>query len=191
VYEFGPTVGVGYVYVFVNGTQQAQYAAAPLDDAEDVRDGVEAALNAVSWTGFTITTLALGTNRLRVTFSNTEDFTFFIGRTTYKTGYYCTISGIDYLIYYNDSPTGYPVLPALDPSYNFLDLTEMGDIETYLAEPFTVPTYSETFVDVVSISEVPGSANVPDQFAVIDEANQRVYFWENLNIGEVIKIMQK
>jgi hypothetical protein len=61
-------VGVNYVYLFVNGTQQAVYAAAPLDDAEAVRDGMEAAINAVTWSGFTISTVALGTNRLRVTF---------------------------------------------------------------------------------------------------------------------------
>lgn len=192
VYEFGPTVGVGYVYFFSAGSQTTLYVAAALDDVEDVRDGVEAALNSVTWSGFTIATTALGTNRLRVVFSNTSDFTTVIGRITYKSGYYCEISGDDYLIYYDDDPNAMPTLPGLNASYNFDDLTLMPDgIEVYLSDPYTSPYYVETLEGVASISGVPGSSTVPDQYAVIDEPNQRIYFWENLGIGETIKVLQK
>lgn len=192
VYEIGPTVGVNYVYLFQNGTQQAIYAAAPLDDAEAVRDGLETAINAVTWTGFTVTTLALGTNRLRVTFSDTSDFQTFIGRITYKAGYYCTIESDDYLLYYAESPTGFPTLPGIDAGYNFADITLLpGGIRAYVDDPNSIPSYSETFAGLVAISGIPGSPTVPDQFAVIDGTNQRIYFWENLNIGEVIKVFQK
>lgn len=192
VYEFGPTVGVNYVYLFVNGSQQAPYLAQPLDDAEAVRDGVQASIDATTWTGFTVTTLAIGTNRLRVTFSDTSDFETYIGRITYKAGYYCTIDGEDYLIYYDESPTGVPTLPGLDGAYNFDDLTLMPDgIETYLADPNTNPTYSETLEGVAAISGIPGSDTVPDQYAVIKTDEQKIYFWENLNIGEIIKVFQK
>jgi hypothetical protein len=191
LYEFGPTVGVGYVYVFKNGTNIASYAAAPLDDAEDVRDGIETALNAVSW-GFSITTLAIGTNQLRVIFSNTEDFETFIGRSTYKTGYYCTIDGSEYLIYYDEDPTGYPVLPAIASSYEFGDLALCTpDLETYLDDPNSDNTFSEVLEDVTDINEVPGADSVPNQYCVVEDTEQRVYFWENLAIGEVIKIYQK
>jgi hypothetical protein len=190
LYEIGPTVGVGYVYVFKNGTNIASYAAAPLDTAEDVRDGIEAALIAVSW-GFSITTLALGTDQLKVTFSNTEDFQTFIGRSTYKTGYYCVIDGQDYQIYYDDSPTGYPVLPAISASYEFADLDLAGDIEDYLDDPNTDNTYSEVIAGTTDINSIPGAVSVPDQFCVVDGSEQRVYFWENLGIGELIKVYQK
>ena len=190
LYEIGPTVGVGYVYVFKNGTNIASYAAGPLEDAEDVRDGIETAINAVSW-GFTVTTLALGTDQLRVTFSNTEDFETFIGRSTYKTGYYCVIEGDDYLIYYDDDPSAYPTLPALAASYDFADLDFTGDIEDYLDDPNTDNTFSESIAGVSAISSIPGAASVPDQFCVVDGSEQRVYFWENLGIGENIKVYQK
>jgi hypothetical protein len=190
LYEIGPTVGVGYVYVFKNGTNIASYAAGALDTAEDVRDGIETAINAVSW-GFTVTTLAIGIDQLRVTFSNTEDFETFIGRSTYKTGYYCTISGSDYLIYYADSPTAYPTLPSVAASYEFLDLDLAGDIEAYLDDPNTDNTFSETLVDTTDINAVPGVDTVPDQFCVVDGISQRVYFWEVLGIGENIKVYQK
>lgn len=192
VYEFGPTVGVNYVYLFINGTQQAFYAAGPLDTVEDVRDGMEASINSVTWSGFTVTTLSAGTSQLRVTFSDTSDFETFIGRLTYKAGYYCTISGEDYLIYYDESPTAVPTLPSLEASYNFGDLTLMPDgIETYLADPNTTPSYGETLAGVSAIAEIPGLNTVPDQECVIDTTNQRIYFFENLNIGEVIKVLQK
>lgn len=192
VYEFGPTVGVGYVYFFGVGSEQVLYVANPLDTAEDVRDGIDAALNSYSWTGFTITTVPFGTDNLRVTFSDTTDFVTKIGRISYKSGYYCTISGEEYLIYYDDDPNAMPTLPGLNAAYNFDELTLMPDgIEVYLSDPYTTPYYVETLEGVAAISGVPGSDTVPDQYCVIDEANQRVYFWENLNIGEVIKIVQK
>ena len=192
LYEIGPTVGVNYVYLFQNGTQQAIYAAGALDTDTDVRDGLEAAINAVTWTGFTVTCLALGTNQLKITFSDTSDFETYIGRITYKAGYYCTIDSEDYLLYYDEDPTALPTLPAIDAAYNFVDITLMpSGINAYLDDPNSTPSYSEAFEAVVSISEIPGSATVPDQIAVIDQSNQRIYFWEELNFGEVIKVFQK
>ena len=191
LYEFGPTVGVGYVYLFTNGTNFASYAAAPLDTAEQVRDGIETALNAVSW-GFTFTTLALGTNQLKITFTNTDEFQTFIGRSTYKTGYYCSISGVDYQLYYADNPNAYPTLPSYDPDYDFSELVEMvGGIEAYLDDPNSDNTFSDTLEGVTDINGIPGPLSVPDQECVISESEQRIYFHEVLNFGELIKVFQK
>jgi hypothetical protein len=96
------------------------------------------------------------------------------------------------LIYYDESPTAVPVPPALEASYNFDDLTLMPDgIETYLADPNTNPSYSETLEGVSAIAGIPGAVTVPDQYAVINTSEQKIYFWEDLNIGEVIKVCQK
>jgi len=190
-YEIGSVVGRDYTFTFTNGTNIASYTSKLGDVTEDIRDALITALEAVSW-GFTITVTPISTNQIYIEIDGTGDFGYYIGRATYKTGYYCTINSEDYLIYYDDDFSAYPTLPGINASYDFTDLTLMDDgIEAYLDDPTTTNTFSETLEGVSAISSIPGEDTVPNQFCVIENTEQRVYFWETLGFGENIKIYQK
>ena len=192
VYEIGATVTTGRTYSVSYGNQIAFYTAIAGDDATDVRDGIKSAIDAVSWTGYTVTTSSVSTNKLSVVISNSGvDFRVYIGSKKYKKGYITEISSINYIIY-EETATSPITLPSLSISYAFGDLTAVpSTVQAYVYEPLTAITYTETASGTTDIYGIASSGNVPDGQCVISEPEQRIYFDAVMSIGEIIKVFSK
>lgn len=192
VFRVGPTPVVGTVFAVYFGSIIAQYVVQSGDTAEDVRDGLKAAIDGESWTT-TVTTTNIGTNRLQVDITGTDvDMTVQFGSQKYKKGYYVTIAGINYILVEQESTSTWPTLPALGVSYAYSLLTAIsGSVEDYLSQPLTVYSYSESVTGSTDITAIPSVTGVTFNECVVDQNQQRVWFWENLAIGEKIKVFQK
>jgi hypothetical protein len=193
VYEVGSVVVAGRTYAVFYGNQVAKYTVQSGDTATSVRNGLKSAIDAVFWTGFTVTTTSVSTNRLQLVINNVNvNFTTYLGQQKWKKGRYATISGLIYILEYIESTTAEPSLPALAASYQFANLTTAPlGLDAYLDEPLTgkiLTTGNGATTDIISF---PGTINVPANECVVSEALQRIYFSENLGLGEVIKVFQK
>jgi hypothetical protein len=196
LYEFGPTPTVGLVYSIYFGNKVAKYKVLTGNTVTDVRDGIKAAIDALTWdVGTTVTTASVLSNRLQLNMSG--DFvypTIQLGAEKYKKGYFSQYQGKYYILVEAQSTTGYPVLPAVAASYAINAVTVLPlnvTPEGYLTEPNATYTYSDSVTDTTTLTEIPAIGNVNAGECVIDYYNQRVWFDGNLNIGEVIKIFQK
>lgn len=193
LYEFGPNVQEGRTYSLYYSGYIAKYTAQAGDDASALRDGIKAALEAVSWPSFTVICTPESTNRLGIQISNpVVNFTIYIGRQKFKKGYWCVLNSTNYIIYGEEDFDNYPVLPALAINYMFSDLIPItGTIQNYLREPLTGIAYNSTSAGTTNIAAIPSGGLVPFNSCVIDEPSQRIYFSDVLGIGEKIKVFQK
>lgn len=193
VYEIGSTVTVGRTYSFYDNNVIAKYTAIAGDDANDVRNGLVSAINAATWSGFTATVTNVSTTRLQVEISDpAKDFKIYIGQQKWKSGYFCTIDNVKYIIYSDSSTTSAPTLPAISISYAYGNLTPItGSVQSYNFEPLTGITYAETLEDTTDISGVSSAVNVADNTCVVSEGEQKIYFDADLGIGEIIKVFSK
>jgi len=196
VYEFGPSPTVGLIYSIYFGNLVAKYKVQAGNTVQDVRNGIEAAINALAFPGgTTVTTTAISGNRLQVQI--TGDFTYptiVLGAEKYKKGYYSEYAGKYYMLVEAESTTAFPNLPAVAANYAInavtvlpLNVTPLG----YLSEPNATYTYTDSVTNTTTLTEIPAIGNVNPGECVIDYYNQRVWFNGNLNVGETIKIFQK
>jgi hypothetical protein len=192
LYEFGPNPTAGSTYSVYYGSTIAKYTVQAGNNTAAVRNGLKSAIDAASW-GTTVTTTAVSTNRLQVVITGAVvNFTTQLGTQKFKKGRYVTISGINYIIIEQESPTAYPVLPSVAASYSFGSLTAIvGTVQNYLDEPLTASTYSASLTTSTNITDVPVVGSVTPGQAVVDESAQRIWFDATLNFGEVIKVFQK
>ena len=192
VFRVGPTPVVGTVFAVYYGSIIAQYVVQSGDTTQDVRDGLKSAIDGQSWTT-TVTTTNIGTNRLQVDITGTDvDMAVQFGSQKYKKGYYTTIAGINYILVEAESTTAFPTLPALGVSYAYSLLVPItGTVEEYLSQPLTVYNYTESTTGTTDITAIPSVTGVTFNECVVDQNQQRVWFWENLAVGEKIKIFQK
>jgi hypothetical protein len=193
IYEVGSVVTAGKTYALFRGNQVAKYTAAAGNTATTVRDGLKSAIDAVSWSGFTVTTTAVSTNRLQLVINiPTVGFTTYLGQEKWKKGRYAIISGVEYLLEYIESTSSEPALPALAASYQFSAITPMPlGLESYINEPLTGRVFSTGNGATTDIIAFAGTINVPANECVVSEALQRIYFSDTLGLGEVIKVFQK
>lgn len=192
LYQFGPTPTVGSTYSVYYGSTIAKYTVQAGNNTAAVRNGLKAAIDAASW-GTTVTTTSISTNQLQVVIQGaTVNFTTQLGTQKFKKGRYVTISGINYIIIEQESPTAYPTLPAVAASYAYTALTPIvGTVQAYLSEPLTASTYSASLTTTTQITGFPLVGSVNPGEAVVDESAQRIWFDGNLNFGEKIKVFQK
>lgn len=192
LYEFGPTPTAGSTYSVYYGSIIAKYTVQSGDNTTAVRNGLKAAIDAASW-GTTVTTSSVSTNRLQVNITGAVvNFTTQLGTQKFKKGRYTTLSGVNYIIIEQESPTAYPTLPAVAASYAYSSLVPIvGTVQNYLNEPLTTSTYSASLTTTTQITGIPVVGSVTPGQAVVDESAQRIWFDSNLNIGEVIKVFQK
>ncbi|NBW20283.1 MAG: hypothetical protein EBR82_71180 [Caulobacteraceae bacterium] len=141
----------------------------------------------------TVTTTSVSTNRLRVNITGaTVNLTTQLGTEKYKKGRYTTISGVNYIIIEQEAATAYPTLPAVAASYAFNSLTAITNtVETYLSEPLTAYTYTDSLTTTTQITGIPVVGSVNPGECVVDETAQRIWFDADLNAGEIIKVFQK
>ena len=196
IYEFGPTPTIGLIYSIYYGNLVAKYKVQSGNTVQDVRNGIEAAINALSFPGgTTVTTTPISGNRLQVQI--TGDFTYptiVLGAEKFKKGYYSQYQGRYYILVEAESTTAYPTLPAVAASYAINAVTVLPlnvTPEGYLSEPNATYTYSDSVTDTTTLTEIPAIGNVNPGECVIDYYNQRVWFDGNLKVGETIKIFQK
>ncbi len=192
IYEFGPTPTVGSTYSVYYGSTIAKYTVQSGDNTTAVRNGLKTAIDATSW-GTTVTTSSVSTNRLQVNIMGAVvNFTTQLGTQKFKKGRYVTLSGVNYIIIEQESPTAYPTLPAVAASYSFTALTPItGTVESYLQESLTEYTYTDSLTTTTNITDIPVVTSVNPGECVVDESAQRVWFDSDLNFGEIIKIFQK
>ena len=193
LYEIGATVVSGKTYAVTYGGKVAKYTAQAGDDANDVRNGLDTAIIGETWTGFTVTTSQVSTNRLQVTFSDPAvEFLLYLGQQKWKKGYYTTINSVLYIIDSVENTSTEPSLPTLEVSYNFTDLTAVTiSLQNYLREPLSAIEYSTASAGTTIINNTPGSGSVTFGECVLQEAQQRIYFSGNLEPNEIIKVFQK
>ena len=192
LYEFGPTPTAGSTYSVYYGSTIAKYTVQAGNNTTAVRNGLKSAIDAASW-GTTVTTTSVSTNRLQVNITGAVvNFTTQLGTQKFKKGRYVTLSGINYIIVEQESPTAYPTLPAVAASYAFTALVPIvGTVQNYLNEPLTASTYSASLTTTTQITGIPVVGSVTPGQAVVDESAQRIWFDSTLNFGEVIKVFQK
>ena len=192
VFRVGPSPSAGWAYTLYFGAILAVYTSQAGDTATDVRDGLVAAVNAQTW-GVSVTATAQSTNELEVVVDDlTTTLTNLVGKEKWKNGYYCTITGVNYIVLEQESTTAQPALPAVAASYNFTALTVMpSDIQTYLTEPLYITSFSESVAGSANINGVPIVGNVPANECVVYEFGQKIYFELPLLAGEVINVISK
>ena len=192
ILRVGPTPIVGFVFAIYYGSIIAQYVVQSGDTDEDVRDGLISAINGESW-GTTIVCTAIGLNRIQLDITGTAiNPSIQLGSQLYRKGYYVTIAGINYILEEGQSTTGWPTLSAVGASYAYslLDVI-IGSIESYLFQPLTVISFTESVTDTTDITAIPSATGVTFNQCVVDELQQRIWFYENLNIGEIIKVIYR
>lgn len=191
-FEFGPNPTVGVTYSVYNDNNIASYKVQSGDTTEDVRNGLKGAIDAASW-GTYVSTTSISTNRLYVLITGFEvSMEPRLGKEKYKKGYFCELLGDKFFIYQAEAASAFPVLPAIQASYNYSTLVSaFGTIEGSLEEPNTVYTYSDSSSGSTNIIGAPIGTTVAVNTCVIDESAQKIYFNENLNFGEIIKVFQK
>lgn len=192
VFRVGPSPSAGWTYTLYYGSILAVYTSQAGDTATDVRDGLVAAVNAQTW-GVSVTATAQSTNELEVVVDDlTTTLTNLVGKEKWKNGYYCTITGVNYIVIEQESTTAQPALPAVAASYNFTALTVMpSDIQTYLTEPLYITSFSESVAGSANINGVPIVGNVPANECVVYQFEQKIYFELPLLAGEVINVISK
>lgn len=192
VYRVGPSPAVGYVFVVYNGTKIAHYRVQSGDTTQDVRDGLQAAIDALSW-GFSVTTTAVGVNSIEVVVGDTtNELTQMVGQEKYKNGYYTVIGGVTFIVFEQESLTSQPALPAVAASYNYTALKQIPSlITTYLLEPLYVINYDEPNATPANINGIPIIGNVPANECVVYEFGQKIYFQLPLVAGEIINVISK
>ena len=192
VFRVGPTPTAGWTYTLYFGAILAVYTAQAGDTATDVRDGLVAAVNAQTW-GVSVTATAQSTNELEVVVDDTTTtLTNLVGKEKWKNGYYVTITGVNYIVFEQESITSQPALPAVAASYNFTALNIMpSDIQTYLTEPLYITSFSESVAGTANINGVPIVGNVPANECVVYQFGQKIYFELPLLAGEIINVISK
>ncbi len=122
----------------------------------------------------------------------TTTLTNLVGKERWKNGYYTTISGVNYIVLEQQSDTAQPSLPALAASYDFDNINDIpSTIQTYLQEPLTISSFSESVAGQADIDKIPQAGNVPFNECVVDEAGQKIYFQLPLEAGEIINVISK
>lgn len=192
VFEFGPTPTVGIVYSLYFDQNVAKYKVQAGDTTEDVRDGLEAAVNAASW-GTTIVTTPLYSNQLQLVITGDTVYPRYqLGEEKFKKGYYVIIDNVYYAFSQAVSLTAFPTLPAIAASYSINDITKItGTMESSLYEPYSQYFYSTSVGGSTAITDIPTVGSVNPGECVIDVFNQRIWFDGNLNFGEIIKLFVK
>lgn len=192
IYRVGPAPAVGYVFAVYSGSKIAHYRVQSGDTTQDVRDGLQAAIDALTW-GFTVTTTAVGVNSIEVVVGDaTNQLTNMVGQEKYKNGYYTIIGGTTFIVFEQESLTAQPSLPAVAASYNFTDLKATpGLITDYLNEPLFVINYDEGAATLANINGVPILGNVPANECVVYQPGQKIYFELPLLAGEIINVISK
>lgn len=192
VFEFGPTPTVGIVYSLYFDQNVAKYKVQAGDTTEDVRDGLEAAVNAASW-GTTIVTTPLYSNQLQLVITGDTVYPRYqLGEEKFKKGYYVIIDDVYYAFSQAVSLTAFPTLPAIAASYSINDITKItGTMESSLYEPYSQYFYSTSVGGSTAITDIPTVGSVNPGECVIDVFNQRIWFDGNLNFGEIIKLFVK
>jgi len=192
VFEFGPTPTVGIVYSLYFDQTVAKYKVQVGDTTEDVRDGLQAAVNSASW-GTTIVTTPLYSNQLQLVITGDTVYPRYqLGEEKFKKGYYVIIDDVYYAFSQAVSLTAFPTLPAIAASYSINDITKItGTMESSLYEPYSQYFYSTSVGGSTSITDIPTVGSVNPGECVIDVFNQRIWFDGNLNFGEIIKLFVK
>jgi len=192
-YGIGSTVVVGRTYAFYYGAKIAKYTAVAGDTDADVLSGLSDAIDAILWGSFTVTTSLLTSTTMQVVIDTTAvEFRIFIGQEKWKYGYKCVLDAVEYIILNDVETIGAPTLPSPDLSYAFSDILAVpSTVQAYLYEPLSAITYVESANGTTEIYGVSSAGNVPFGECVISQSEQKVYFYENLNTGEIIKIFSK
>lgn len=192
VFEVGPTPTVGVVYSLYFDQVVAKYKVQVGDTTEDVRDGLESAVNAASW-GTTIVVTPLYTNQLQLVITGDTVYPRYqLGQEKYKKGYYVIIDDVYYAFAQAESLITYPTLPAIAASYSINNITKIiGTMESSLYEPYSQYFYSTSVGGSAAITDIPTVGSVNPGECVIDVFNQRIWFDGNLNFGEIIKLFTK
>lgn len=192
VFEFGPAPTVGVVYSLYFDQTVAKYKVQVGDTTEDVRDGLQAAVNAASW-GTTIVTTPLYSNQLQLVITGDTVYPRYqLGEEKFKKGYYVIIDDVYYAFSQAVSLTAFPTLPAIAASYSINDITRItGTMESSLYEPYSQYFYSTSVGGSTAITDIPTVGSVNPGECVIDVFNQRIWFDGNLNFGEIIKLFVK
>lgn len=192
VFEVGPTPTVGVVYSLYFDQVVAKYKVQVGDTTEDVRDGLESAVNAASW-GTTIVVTPLYTNQLQLVITGDTVYPRYqLGQEKYKKGYYVIIDGYYYILYQAESFIAYPILPSIAVSYSINSITKLiGNVEGSLYEPYSQYFYSTSVGGSTEITDIPTIGSVNPGECVIDVFNQKIWFDANLNFGEIIKLFTK
>lgn len=194
LFQIGPVIVTDCVYAFGIFPDVVTYIAQAGDTDTDVRNGLETAINAYSWPD-TVTVTPISTNQYQVEVDD-EDAEFIqrIALRLYKSGYYCqfALNGgpvKDYLIVSSTGIDDFPALPSLDSSYLYSTLTlAPSGIETLLEEPpYLTDTFDDTAAGTTDITGSPQVGTVPSGKCVY--YNSRIYFAEELNYGEYIKMI--
>lgn len=182
----------GSVFAIYYGSIIAQYLVQTGDTDEDVRDGLISAINGESW-GTTIVCTPIGLNRIQLDITGTDVNPLIrVGSQLYRKGYYVTIAGINYILEEAQSTTGWPTLTVVGASYAYALLNKIiGSIYSYLFQPLTIIDYTEAVTDTTDITAIPSATGVTFNECVVDELQQRIWFYENLNIGEIIKVIYR
>ena len=143
-YEVGPVVSVGDVYgVKRNNFLSTTYMVQTGDTTQDVRDGLQAAVDAYSW-GAIVTCAAVGTDKFTAQVNSLviqlEPYIIKAENALYQTGRYVNLYGKDYLIENQEGSTGFQTLGALAGSYAFSSLEYMPTgIVNYINNPASAP----------------------------------------------------
>lgn len=192
ILRVGPIPIPGFVFAIYYGSIIAQYLVQTGDTDEDVRDGLISAINGESW-GTTIVCTPIGINRIQLDITGTDVNPLIrVGSQLYRKGYYVTIAGINYILEEAQSTTGWPALSSVGASYAYALLNKIiGSVESYLFQPLTIINYSEAVTDTTDITAIPSATGVTFNECVVDELQQRIWFYENLNIGEIIKVIYR
>ena len=192
ILRVGTTSIAGFVYSVYYDTIIASYLVQAGDTSEDVRDGLISAINGESW-GTTISVTAIGANRIQLDITGTDIVPQVkLGSQLYRNGYYITIAGVNYILEEANSKIGWPSLPAIGASYAYTLLDPLfASVQDYLFQPLTVSNYTEVLSGTTDITAIPSVDGVPFNECVVDENQQRVWFHENLNIGETIKVIYR
>ena len=192
IYRVGPSPAVGFVFTVYSGTKIAKYRVQSGDTTQNVRDGLQAAIDALSW-GFSVTTTAVGVNSIEVVVGDTtNELTNLVGQEKYKNGYYTIIGGVTFIVFEQESTTSQPALPAVAASYNYTALKPTPSlITTYLLEPLYIINYDEGTATPANINGVPIIGNVPANECVVYDFGQKIYFHLPLVAGEIINVISK
>ena len=192
IIRVGASPIAGYVFSIYYDSIIASYLVQPGDTVQDVRDALIDAIDNESWTT-TVVATPIGLNRIQIDITGTTvDMLTKIGSQRYKKGYYVTIAGINYIIEEKVDANTWPTLSTLGSSYAYSLLFPLpGSVESYLNEPNTTYSYSESVTGSTEITAIPSASSVPYGQCVLDQFQQRIWFPDDLGYGELIKIFQK
>jgi hypothetical protein len=196
-FEVGPTVTVNDVYVVTrNAFLSTSYTVQPGDTTQDVRDGIQAAVDAYSW-GVAVTCAAVGTDKFTAQVNSISIMLtpsiVIATNSLYQTGRYVTLTGNDYLIENHNTSTTYYTLGALAGSYAFASLSYMPTgIVNFINNPAYYQTsFSESVEGTTNITGYESPSSLGAGKYKYDELTQTLTFSEPLQPGEYIKMLYK